>query len=296
MRVSVLLNERSSLSNALEQTPDLLSDEQVLAVKLGSESGTLPQTYQNLLRYEAPKCDGVNDRWNTTVIYWVVVIGKLSLIALGYIYFILPTMFRLIQEFGMTQPPSQAYLRAFVGVVQGWFGWFGLAAVLFVFLYFFTHLGLWVRRQARRYLFRPFTGSGRSTLLRVLATSLGAGRPMASSLNSLAQMHYDPWMRRLLGRAAKQVEQGHDAWDSLASVRLFERTESRALAALPSNHVRSWALLRMAERIDVRARGRFGILLTIINPLVILLFGGLVLWFSVSLFEPLSELVHSVAK
>lgn len=68
-RFASILQTDPCIASALEQTPELLPDETVTAIRLGTELGTLTETFAQLLETETPNSDDVQEKWNSVLSY-----------------------------------------------------------------------------------------------------------------------------------------------------------------------------------------------------------------------------------
>ncbi len=131
--------------------------------------------------------------------------------------------------------------------------------------------------------------------MRSLALAVESGRPLPGALSTLARHHFDTGVRAKLLLARNEVEQGAEPWQSLAEVRLLTTAESSALATASSPSNRVWLLNRLAQWKEDRVAQRRSILISLIHPFAVLLFGLLVLWAGLAFFGFLTNLVTSLS-
>lgn len=289
------------LITAIEQTPDLLSEDTVLGLRFGSQSGTLNEMYSSLAEDARKGVDPTSESIRGSMAYWVVLFLSLTVLASFLFVFIFPTFDKLSQEMGLIQgmPKNDAYTYETLHWVRGLFvDNFYLFVALWLFIAF-ALLSSRVRGFVRRVL--RLRSSNRDAtgiingILPLLAVSVREGRPIAGSLSTLAKYHYSPSLRKKLLVARNEVEHGVNEWKSLSEVGILELKEAKALQDANSNRMRAWILQQLAIRRDDLLDRRRKLTLQLVHPLVILAFAAFVLWICYSIFSFLTNSVLQLA-
>ncbi|MBX3422069.1 MAG: type II secretion system F family protein [Pirellulaceae bacterium] len=295
--LSKRLKSGLSLPDALEQTPDVLSDDTMLAIRLASQSGTLPQTLQHLRQQATRRLTCQRDAANTPSWRHFFVL-LLILIGLGTFIcaLIAPNFLKIYSEFGM-EPP-----RVFLSLSHTWphnlimFLPVGLlSAILMWGLSSRFGLARWFRRRLGSFFSERLRRLRSAQVLELLGCSMQAGRPADGALATLARYHFDPMLRHRLLVARNEIELREGLPRSLRSAGLITRDQENSLKLLDSSVQQGWLLQQLAERIpgDVQRRDR--LLCVAAQVLVTCLFGLVVLWFCIAMFSVLNGLVHSLA-
>ena len=296
MRFASIIQVDPCIASALEKTPELLPDETVTAIRLGQELGVLPETLAQLIETEVPSADDVQEKWNSVISYVIVLIPTLGTIALGFCFFIIPTFKRMFDEFELRLPTvSILYLKLLDQVVV-YIGPCFLALLSFAVLYLFTPLGLTLRRLNRRYLPGAYGSRSRRSVLQLLAVSLHGNASIPKTATLLARFHPVPLVRRRFRMASQRMESGCEAWNSLAEQNLVTDTQSQSLSAMKENELRIWTLLRLAGCRQVAERRRAYTLVSLVQPISILLIAVMVLWTCFMCFAPLVSLITAVSQ
>lgn len=293
-RLAKLLESGTPLVEALEQTPDALDDDTVLALRFGSQSGALTSTYDMLLPDNEPssKRPETKQRFAT---YWIVLAISICLILMFLMAIIAPTFTRMFDEFGMRLPRSLEVLQAIYNI-------FAAYAVLWIFG-FVIALGILFSSAARRFFRRqiapifmlPLAQKRTAELLKLIALSIESGRPLNGALSTLARYHFDGRIRQRLLFARNEIEQGVESWQCLADANLLSPQQSHALATAPSNEIRAWTLRRLAATKRETAERRTTLGLTLLEPLIVLIFGAIVFFIFVSFFLVLIKMISSLS-
>jgi type II secretory pathway component PulF len=291
-----LLAKQTPLVEALEQTPDALPEDTVLALRLASQSGTLPATFAMLSEVQSEAARHRGYDWTGMKGYWLVVAFIMFQMLMLMSIFIVPTFRKLAQESGLR--------------VVGWFGsvvdaLIPVAFLLFVCLCILVLLG-WAssfrRWMGRRFL--PHAGRGSKEaelgpefggLLRMLSVNLACGRPVSGALSTLAKYHPHPVVRQRLLLARNEIEQGAEVWDSLRDAKVVTPAEFQALRMAKGAASEAWILRKMAVVRDRTWRARDRWWGSCLQPLTVLIFGVLVGTLAYGMFGSLYGIVRSLA-
>lgn len=283
---------------AIEQTPDLLSEEAVLALRFGSQSGTLTESYRVLLDNATKNADPTQEAFRSAFVYWAAIFFVICFLACFMFYFIFPTLDKLGRDLvDLSETGGKHFEEPFVYASLHWFRNLVLNNFFLTLFIVISVVCLLSSALVRRILRRAFTSRdvGRDStgvsagVLPLLAVSLRAGRPVSGSLSSLAKYHYAPGLRKKLLIARNEVEHGENEWTCLADVGILNVPEANALQNSSSNQMRAWILDQLATQRIHEAQQRRRLAFQIVQPLVILGFAAFVLWICYSVFSFLSE-------
>ena len=278
---------------AIEQTPDVLSDDQVLALRFASQSGSLSQTFHQLVRTEDSQQDETKAAWQSLFVYWGVTLLVLVSITLLMMIRIAPTHSQIMKEFRMQQQPF-FFLKSSFDLLCDNIPVALAVAFVIAFLFFSSTSRRFFRRVVAPHLTVAPNTSRSSFMLRLLSISTNAGRPLSGTLSTLAKYHYDKKVRQRLLVARNEMEQGVNDWQSLSDAELITTAEAKALVASPDNQSRAWLLERLALAKTDRACRSSSTMLAFAHPLAILIFGCFVLFIFIAFFGINLELINSL--
>ena len=91
-RLSKRLGSGTPLIAALEQTPLALNEDAVLSLRFASQTGTLSETYQQLLDNGSPRTTQTVLQWHDAKTYWFVLAVVLLLLLAFQAIFLVPTL------------------------------------------------------------------------------------------------------------------------------------------------------------------------------------------------------------
>ncbi len=295
LRLARRLNGGLPLVAALEQTPEVLSDHQVLAIRFASQSGTLQATYQDLIREGQSSHSTVDrDLWHSAL-YFAAMVIVLIWITSFLMVFVYPTLEQIAREFGIGQPPWPYALIAWgyrhAGPLALLFPIAILAAVAILWV---GPLGGRLRRRLADSRLHWVQKLRVAELLELLAQSVLAGRPLGGALSTLARYHFDKNVRLRLLFVRNEVEQGADVWDSFHAADLLSAADSQALSSSSSPASQAWLMRRLAGRKRQQAIAFAEAAARLLQVFTVLVVAAAVLLLSAAAYQYLAHLVYTL--
>jgi type II secretory pathway component PulF len=290
-RLARLLDQGVPWVDALEQTPDALPEDTVLALRLAQHSGIVHSTMDQLrLESSEELLDRDRAHWRSYLAYWLTVSLMMIVVFSLLSYFIVPTLRQMVAEFDL---PNAS--RNLENVLR--------YSMLPLFIVFgFTCLGILLnwsesfRLWLLSWLRLPIDSMSRKkgSFLRILANAIEQGRPVSGTLSTLAKYHWDSDFRKKILIARNEIEQGGETWSCLCAVGLLSASEKEVLHG-ESNEDRAWVLRSLARSLSSHQRYRWGWLQSMVHPLVMVFFGLAVLGISSAVIDGLYSLVWQLA-
>lgn len=284
----------SSLSDAMEKHPGVFSTTVSSLTRAGEMSGTLEQIFASMADF-LERDYRAREKLKTVMMYPLALLA-VSLFSMGFMtVFVMPTLALLLQNLHAALPLPTRILLFLSNAMQQHFLWL----LLFLFLhlmgavYLYRQLS-WRRRIDRCLLFLPVFGSLKlysvwRGVLETLAVLLHNGIALPHALDLVAPSVGNRWIRHLVETARRRVLSGHafcTAWQD-------EKTFPRMLASLIAAGERSGELERMLEKAAefaaVTAENRSARIQAMAEPVLILIVGGIVFLFVLSIILPLIE-------
>lgn len=292
-RLARLLDSGTPLPDALEQVRDVLSDEEILAVRFGAQSGTLAASLREMLipQESAPP---LLSRWRKSAVYVCAVLLVAFVVVTFLQIKIVPEFEKIISEFDLTMPQSLRWAIEFANFSANYWFLFALGIIALCWLIFTSWPGRRLRRAILGRFFRPLRELRVADVFQQLSVVAESGRPIAGAVSTLARYHFDPTLRNQLLFVRNEIEQGADAWQSMGAAGLLKPPEVRVLAAADRVGNRPWALRQIAQLKLRQTTRRIARWSDLIAPLVIILLGGFVLFQAVGIFASLIGIVQSL--
>ncbi len=293
-RLARRLDSGAALVDALEQSPDALDDDAVLALRFGNQSGTTQAAFAMLLSREDPTNVSpirVTHMWA----YWSVLAFTIVFMLSIMMVIIAPTFKKMFEEFGLNLPAPLQTLIFIYGFFVNYAPLWILLALVAIGLFWSSAVRRFFRRSVAPMFMRPVAQMRKAELLRLLSVGVESGRPLAGSLSTLARYHFDSRVRQRLLFARNEIEQGVESWQGLKEAEFLTQHQAAAVGTAPTNEIRAWILRRLASSMQVESRQRTSIGLALMQPVAVLAFGGIVLFVFVSFFSVLIALITSLA-
>lgn len=292
-RLAKRLGGEGELHSALEQTPDALNDDDVLAIRCGSNLGMLPSTFDSLLRSQR---EG-KDQWiqkGSNRTYYVVLAMAISMLVLMMGAFIAPTMAKMSSELEVPTTSAFYWFRATFRWFFDNFTWVVIGGVVLGFLLRSSFFRRFVRKRISSWTSLFQSRAKSSGVLRVLAIASVSDRPITSATSTLAKYHYDRATRQRLLLARNEMEQGENEWTSLVKAKLLSESEAELLRMVPNPKSLAWTLEQLATNRESVSHNRKVFLYTFVHPIVMIVFGLIVLWVCVAFFSIIPSTIKSL--
>jgi type IV pilus assembly protein PilC len=283
------------LPDAVEAVPGVLSDEDVLAIRFGAQSGTLAATVRQTLKDIPSTTMGYSSRFRRAIDYFVTVLLVGSVIVAFIQIKIAPKLSYIIHEFEMQPPAVVQWSWSIFGVLGHYWYLAAFAALVLLWLTLSPRPGRFLRRTYLARLLFPLRELRAADVLQQLSLATAAGRPIAGVLSTLARFHFDPTVRNKLLFVRNEVEQGADVWQSMAAAGLVTQPEVRVLQSAEQIGNRPWALHQLALGKKRRTARRLDRLSEFVLPVLVIALGAFVLFQALTVFVPISNFIsHSL--
>ena len=293
-RLHSLLERGTPLVDALEQTPDLVRDEDLLSLRCGVQTGILDEQYTALVQRLGQRGRGPYRLVRQALKYGLAVVLAISLIVAFMMVLIAPTFVHMLTEFGLEPPSALTSLLSLVHRIIHFAPMIFFGMVVLAVAAWLLRPIRWFSRWYPSRILPSVAVTRRSQIQRLLGSAIEAGRPVAGTLSTLARYHFDPAMRLKLLYARNEMEQGASVWESVATADLLSERESRIIGESSSPELQSWMLKRLADTQEDRVVGRRVFWSTLVHPAIVVVLGAFVLWICVGFFSVLLKMIFSL--
>jgi general secretion pathway protein F len=279
-----------SLAAALAAHPALFSPLYVGLVRAGERSGDLAGAFARLAE-QLERDERLRSRLFSLSVYPLILAaaGTVALAVLAF--FVLPRFAELLQGTGATLPRSTAFVLWAAATLKG--GWPVLLAVVVALPLLFS----WARRTdegrraaARLLLELPLIRTLRRQALgarvaRLLGVLLGGGAPLLGALDEAVECLPDPLARDELTRIRTRVREGGSLNRAVAEGGFFHPLLSQLVAVGEESGRLQEFLLKAAEIFEERTERGAQRLVTLLEPAMIVTFGGVVALVALSVLQ-----------
>lgn len=279
-----------ALHAALAAHPGTFPPLYVGLVRAGERSGTLAESFARLGR-QLEREEQLRARLVSAAIYplLLALVGVVAVLVL--LLFVLPRFAELLTGAGAALPRSTQLLLALAAGARAW--WPALLAVPALAMV----AAAWTRttERGRRTLSAtllavPVVGTFRRTLLgarvaRLTGTLLGGGAPLLAALGDTGQSVADPVARDEMERVRARVREGVTLSRAIAEGSLFPALLAQLVAVGEEAGRLEEFLLKAADILDERTERLTTRLVALLEPAMIVGFGGIVGFVALSLLQ-----------
>jgi len=290
----------SSLAVALGAYEKSFPDFYRALVHGGAESGALPTVLQHLADYLDTR-QALRQKTSLALLYPVLVTIVALAIVTGLLVYVVP---QVVQVFQQSRQSLPWLTRALIGLSNFLRASWPYLVTLIVGTTIASRMALrrpLLRRRWHALLLRlPWLGSlirgiNTSRFASTLAILVGGGVPLLTALDSGAQVMTNMVMREALERATERVREGASLARALGETRAFPPLLVHMVASGEVSGQLEQMLERAAQLETQSLERRLAVFLTLLEPVMILVMGGVVLMIVLAILLPIMEmnqLVH----
>ena len=291
-----LLNQGASLTEALDQVPNVFRREAQVLIWTGAATGTLPRA----LREAADLRDSRRASWGWLAGRFAYLVFLLLMIQMSLLFLIgmvAPRYTMIMTDFCLVLPPATSYAIALGQWLFNDYVVLTVAAIaLEVLLVLVLPLSFFnVFQWNIPALDSLFRRRHANLVLRALALAVGGNRPISEGLGSLAATYPSGWVRQRLKKVETAVRGGHDWVNALATAGLLRRVDAAVLASAGRVGNLDWALRETAASGERRIGYWLQFWLQFLFPAVLLGLGAMIFLISLAYFTPLLTLIEALA-
>ena len=261
----------------------------------GEESGALPTVLQHLADYLDAR-QALKQKTNLALLYPTLVTIVAISIVTGLLIYVVPQIAQVFQQSRQVLPLLTRALIALSNFLRG----AGLyLAIAGIFLIAGARIAL--RRDAPRrrwhglllrmpWLGPVVRGVNTSRFASTLAILVGGGVPLLSALDSGARAMTNKVMQEGVASAIERVREGESLAHALGATRIFPPLMVHLVASGEVSGKLEKMLERAAQLETQALERRLAVLLTLLEPVMILVMGGVVLMIVLAILLPIMEI------
>ncbi len=288
-----------SLSDAFAKHPHVFPPFFLQMVKIGEAGGTLDTVLSAMADYYEKEIK-LRRKVKTALVYPTVLFVMVIAVTLFLALFVLPRFRDTVSAFGGEIPKlTAAVLSVSDFLLSNAVLLFALAAVLILGITLFLRTEKGRRCKATLLDILPITGSVRRALLtsrfsRGMILLLSGGVPLIACLEELAPLPESPYKRRRFDRIIEDVTHGAALSVALEQSRLFPAMLLRMVEAGEVSGNLEEVLSSTSSYFDDFAEARLSRAVTMLEPLMILLLGGVITVVILSVLLPMISVLNSI--
>jgi len=290
----------STLSEAMAKQPKCFDRLYCNMVKAGEAGGALEAILQRLADFKE-KTQSLKRRIKSAMVYPVVVIFVAVLIVGFIMYWIVPQFEQIFEEFGVELPRMTIVLiEASHIVVEYWYYAPLIPAIWWVFV------NLLYRSRTGRYigdrfqLLIPVMGTlleksvvARTT--RTLGTLVQSGVPILESLSIVRDTAGNAVFERAFTRIYDSIREGETIAQPLKESRIVDDIVVNMIDVGEETGELDTMLMKIADNYDEEVEAAVESLVSLLEPIMIVVLGGIIGFIVIALFMPLIKLISELS-
>lgn len=292
--------EGGSLADGMRQFPRAFPELYTASVAAGEQTGHLQSVLERLAEFTEAR-QGLQQRISSALVYPVILTLVSISIVVGLMAYVVPKVVQVFDDTGQSLPTltqvmikisdfivNYGYLLAIFLVIAG----FGVSYALqfpgpkLAFHRFILKFPL-TRRLS--------TSLNTSRMARTLSILIGSGVPLISALRSSAEVVSNLVIRNGLEVTAEEVQQGASLSRSLARSKLFPPLLTQMVASGEASGQLDVMLEKSATSLEREAESRISVVVSLFEPLMILIMGAVVLVIVMAILLPIFDLNQLVS-
>ncbi len=293
----------NTLSEALGRFPRCFDKLFVNMVAAGEIGGVLDLILARIADF-MERMARLKARVKSAMVYPIVVMGAAFIILLGLMWKVIPKFKTVLEE--MVDEELNVITRTVLGISE-WiakdFGWLVLLGVPFGMI-FIVRL---VRQfQGGRYVLDtvnlklPVIGrlSSRvsvSRWTRTLGTLINAGVPILDALNSTRETAGNEVYARMLGNVHNSIRQGDTFAAPLRQSKTVDLIVSNMVSVGEETGDLDKMLMKVADNFDEQVEVLVASLMSLLEPIMILVLGGIVMVIVLAIFLPMMQVISGLS-
>jgi len=293
------VNEGQSFAEALRRQPSAFNDLYVNMVAAGEQSGALEVVMERLADFLDSQIDLRNQVLGTLAYPAIMFVAMLGVVVVLFV-FVIP---KLVQVFEQTGQELPLPTRILLGTAD-FLDHYGMFVVFMVFAAFVA-FRVWTRRPKGRAIWDrvrlrlPIVGPvveqvALSRFARTLATLLTSGVPLVTSLRIVREVVGNVVFAKAIDRVHDAVVEGGGLAGPLRRTEVFPPALVRMVSAGEQSGELETMLTRVAMSYDREVAVRLTVATRLLEPLMILVMGGLVFSIMLSILVPMFRINQMV--
>lgn len=296
----LLLEQGQTLSEALTSASGLLPEPTLIAIRVGENTGTLKQVLADEAQRLMRDTDGTTPVQATlaSTVSWAIAVGMIGLSVVSFMMvFIIPKMKKIFEDFGTSIPKITVSLIGLSDWLLSY--WYLIVLPIFtMFAFMLFNIARWqlLKLTEGRIAFAEYFPRFWSPLiLRLMSITVASGHSLNDSLHSILRELRPGTTATKLSAVRMNINAGSDCWEALRQEGFLKSREVKFLkSATRSGHL-DWGLIHLSRTLHRRRSRWTRILVSFLQPSVVLFAGLLVGYVCIALFMPLIKLMNDLS-
>lgn len=294
-QVRARLVEGYSFADSLKKFPNIFDNIYVALVSSGEKSGKLDQVLERLADYMEQQL-AQKQKAKNSMIYPVILIFVAAGIVIALMNFVVP---KLAEQFTHSKQELPTITKALIAMsefLQSYtFLMIGLIFVAILIFRFMLRKDDFRMKWHKLKLKMPFFGGlflllDTSRLARTLSIVVSSGIPLLEGLKISEQTLSNDFLRLAVTNATNQVKQGVSLYKALENTNLFPPLMLHMVASGEKSGTLEEMLAKVAESLDKSFAQKVEMTVSLFEPMMILVMGGVILVIVLAILLPIMQL------
>ena len=293
------IEQGTSLSDALEQYPNVFDQLYVAMTRAGEASGKLDVILRQLVKY-IEKTAKLKAQIKSAMAYPSIIVFVSITVIVVLLVFVVPSFAQQFADSGNELPGvTQFVLDASDAIVENWYlGVAGFIGFLFGFKYWYgTDKG---RLFFDTYILKaPIIGDVMSKIAigrfcSTMSTMLGSGVSILDALDICAASSGNRKIEEFVLQVKEEISRGDNFSDPLQDSELFPKMVSSMVAVGESTGTLDETLAKVTDIYEDEVDNSIAAMMSMIEPLLIVVIGGIVGFILIAMYLPIFDMANNV--
>jgi len=295
-----MVNKGGSFSDALKKHPRIFPEIFVSMIKVGEESGTLEDVLKNLT-FQMEREHDLRSKVMGAMIYPAVVICAMIGIGALMLIMVVPKLAETFRELGIELPPTTQFVMGLGEFLAT--KWYML--LILIFILFFVFQRIIKTKEGKRVfdkivlkipIISPIVKKTNSAqTLRTLSSLIVSGVPIIQALNVVSGALGNVYFQEAIIKSAEKVQKGEKLSATLKPYQnLYPPMVVQMVEIGEETGQTSEILAKLANFYEEEVTNATKNLSSIIEPILMLLIGGAIGFFAVSMIQPMYSMLGAI--
>ncbi len=289
----------SALSAAFARHPEAFSPFYVAAIKAGERTGDLPDTLSGFLAYQK-RLEAIRAKVRNASFYPLLLTGAALVVVTFLMFYVVPRFSQIYADANVDLPFMTQILISFARALGHYWYLFVIGGGVAYFL-----IAMALRSSSGRLLFDrlvlrlPFWGGLKinyaiCSFTRTLATALNSGTPLVEAMRMSYGTLGNQALEQGMLTAITGVEEGRSLAEVFSLTGYFPALALRMVAVGETSGSMTTMLSDIGDYYEADVEQRLHRLTTMIEPLLMVVMGGLIAFIIVAMYVPIFQLAGTV--
>jgi len=290
----------SNFSDCLAERPDIFSELFQNMIKVGEEAGNLDEVLE-VLSHQMEREHELKSKIRGALMYPAIIVLAMMGIGVLMLVMVVPKLAETFEELGIELPlTTQLVIGIGNFLAEKWY-----LAILFLIIFIFLFWLVLKSKQGKKMVDATFLKApiisplikktNSASTVRTLSSLVAAGVPIVRSLEIISGVLGNIYYRKAISEAAQEVKKGKKLSDALAGYQeIYPVIVLQMIRVGEETGETSKILGKLADFFEEEVGNATKNLTSVIEPVLMLLIGGVIGFFAVSMVQPMYSMLGAI--